>query len=302
MLIVLSDKSNKIAYLYLLITFTAWGSLYVVSKFVLGKVPTFTTSFIRSAIAAIVLNIALKQRKVAKISPEDYKYIFIIGFFGYFISMGTQFIGTKLTNASLASLINSMNPITITLLASLILKEKISPRNVISILVLLIGVRILIGDINDNVYIGGILFSLLSVFIWSLVSVLIRKVTRKYNPIQITAYGITMGAVFNLPVSMYEIYTTPDIEFDAGVIIATIYMGLVCTALAHLLWNKSLSMLDAGVCSLFYPIQPLVATLLGIIFLNEAINKNFIIGGLLIVGAVVFNIIGNVKRANSASR
>ncbi|NLL82463.1 MAG: EamA family transporter [Tissierellia bacterium] len=290
------------AYLYLLITFTAWGSLYVVSKFVLGKVPTFTTSFIRSAIAAIVLNIALKQRKVAKISPEDYKYIFIIGFFGYFISMGTQFIGTKLTNASLASLINSMNPITITLLASLILKEKISPRNVISILVLLIGVRILIGDINDNVYIGGILFSLLSVFIWSLVSVLIRKVTRKYNPIQITAYGITMGAVFNLPVSMYEIYTTPDIEFDAGVIIATIYMGLVCTALAHLLWNKSLSMLDAGVCSLFYPIQPLVATLLGIIFLNEAINKNFIIGGLLIVGAVVFNIIGNVKRANSASR
>lgn len=302
MLIVLSDKSNKIAYLYLLITFTAWGSLYVVSKFVLGKVPTFTTSFIRSAIAAIVLNIALKQRKVAKISPEDYKYIFIIGFFGYFISMGTQFIGTKLTNASLASLINSMNPITITLLASLILKEKISPRNVISILVLLIGVRILIGDINDNVYIGGILFSLLSVFIWSLVSVLIRKVTRKYNPIQITAYGITMGAVFNLPVSMYEIYTTPDIEFDAGVIIATIYMGLVGTALAHLLWNKSLSMLDAGVCSLFYPIQPLVATLLGIIFLNEAINKNFIIGGLLIVGAVVFNIIGNVKRANSASR
>lgn len=294
--IVSLNKNNKIAYLYLLVTFSAWGSLYVVSKFVLGKIPTFTALFIRFAIAAIVLSIILKQRKIIKIRREDYKYIFIIGFFGYFISMGAQFIGTKLTNASFASLVNSMNPITITLFASIILKEKVTLKNVISITVVLFGVKILIGDINGHFYLTGVLFSIFSVILWSLVSVLIKKITKIYDSFQITVYGIIMGAVFNFPIAIYEIMTTPIIEFDLVVIIALFYMGLVCTGLAHVLWNKSLSMIDAGVCSLFYPIQPLVATLLGIILLDEVISKNFVLGAILIVGAVLFNIIGGLKK------
>ncbi|HHZ00235.1 MAG TPA: EamA family transporter, partial [Tissierellia bacterium] len=237
-----------------------------------------------------------KQRKNKKIKREDYKYILIIGFFGYFLSVGAQFLGTKLTNASFASLINSMNPITITLFASLILKEKVTPKTIISIIVLVIGVKILIGDINDNLYLSGIFLSLLSVTIWSLVTVLVKKVSKSYDPFQITVYGIMTATVFCIPVSIYEITTSPVINFNFEVIAALLYMGLICTAMAHALWNKCMSIIDAGTCSLFYPIQPLVATLLGIIFLNEKIDKNFILGAVLIVGAVLFNVISGLKK------
>ncbi|NLK36177.1 MAG: DMT family transporter, partial [Gracilibacteraceae bacterium] len=69
------------------------------------------------------------------------------------------------------------------------------------------------------------------------------------------------------------------------------YMGLVCTGLAHVLWNKSLSMLEAGTCSLFYPIQPMVAVLLGWLFLGESINLSFVFGAVLIIGGVVFSLL-----------
>ncbi len=104
-------------------------------------------------------------------------------------------------------------------------------------------------------------------------------------------YGILIGAACTLPISVYELLTVPDIRFDWKVILSLAYMGLVCTALAHVLWNKSLSMIEAGTCSLFYPLQPMVAVLLGWLFLEEKININFIIGAIFIIGGVVISLV-----------
>jgi drug/metabolite transporter (DMT)-like permease len=64
----------------------------------------------------------------------------------------------------------------------------------------------------------------------------------------------------------------------------------VCTALAHLLWSKCLSRLEAGTCSLFYPIQPLVSTGLGALWLRERFHTSFFVGGFLILVGVVVSL------------
>ena len=57
----------KKSYVYLLTTFMLWGSLYVVSQFVLGKIPTFTVAMFRYLIAFIALSlISLKSEKKKK--------------------------------------------------------------------------------------------------------------------------------------------------------------------------------------------------------------------------------------------
>lgn len=286
--------NKKIAYLYLIITFCAWGSLYVVSKFVLGKVPTFTVSFLRYLISGCILLLVLRTKKLKKIEKQDYKYIFLIGFVGYFMSMTIQFMGTKLSNASLSSLVNSLNPITIMIFAAIILKEKLTLKKVFCIVLAIIGVYIIIGGVSGNgQVIWGILMSVTSVITWSFVSVMIRRVTQKYDVLQITTYGIVIAAICTLPCSGYELATTANVQFDWKVILALLYMGLVCTAIAHVLWNKSLSLIEAGTCSLFYPLQPMVSVLLGVIFLGESITMKFILGALLIIGGVVFSLVGN---------
>jgi len=286
--------NKRMAYLYLTITFCAWGSLYVVSKSVLGKIPVFTTSLMRYIIAAIALFIILKTRNTAKIERRDYKYVFLIGFIGYFLSTVAQLWGTKLSNASIASLINSMNPVTIMLFAIVILKEKITTRKVVCIILAIIGVYTIIGDVNGSGQVLGGLISILSVFLWSFVSVIVRQITQKYDPLQITTYGIIIALICTLPFSIYELIITPNIQYDWTIMPSFLYMGLICTALAYVCWNKSLSMIEAGTCSLFYPVQPMIAVLLGWLFLGESINTSFVFGTLLIIGGIIFSTVGKL--------
>jgi len=283
-------KNTKIAYLYLLITFFIWGSLYVVSKFVLGKLPVFTVSFLRFFIAGIVMYFIIKQKHLPKIEKQDYKYIALIGIMGYFLSIGAQLLGTQLVGASVASLVNSLNPIAILFAAAIILKEKLTWQKIVGVLISLIGVYLIIGGSKGGALLG-ILISLFSVITWSIVSVFMRKITQKYNPMQITTYGILIAAVGNFPIAVTEVVTTGKISFSFPVILSLLYMGIICTGLAHFLWNKSLSTLPAGNCSLFYPIQPITSVLLGVIFLKEAVTTHMLIGGVLIVFGIIFCLI-----------
>lgn len=283
-----------------MITFCAWGSLYVVSKFVLGKVPPITILFLRYLLAGFALLFILRKGSSNKIQHEDYKFIFLIGFVGYFLSVGAQLLGIKLSNASVASLVNSMNPVSIMLFAAIILKEKLTLKKIICVVLAVTGVYTIIGGLKGNGQMLGILFSVLSVILWSFVSVVVRRVTQKYGALEITTYSLLVAACCTFPFSVGELIVTPNVKFDFSVILSLLYMGIVCTGISYILWNKSLSMIEAGTCSLFYPVQPMVSVLLGWVFLGESIDINFIFGAVLIISGVLFSILGK-KSKNTVS-
>lgn len=294
-----SAKERRIAYLYLTITICAWGSLYVVSKFVLGKLPTFTILFLRYFIAVIALRSILRNRILSRIEPKDYKCIFFIGFAGYFLSTGAQLLGTKLSNASLASLINSMNPVFIILAATIILKEQLTAKKVVAVVAAITGTYIVIGGVKGTGQIAGILVSLLSVVTWAITASLVRQITQKYDPITITTLAIQIAMLCALPLSLYEMAHHPNLKaFDWTVVVSMLYIGIVCTAVAHVFWNKSLSVIEAGNCSLFYPLQPMVSVILGCLLLREHINAAFILGAVLIIGGVLFSVIGKDRMSD----
>lgn len=279
----MNDRDHSQAYFYLLGTFFLWGCLYVLSKFVLDKLPVFTVACARYLIAVIVLFAVIRLRKLGKIERGDWKYVLIVGFLGYFLSLGAQLLGTKMSNASLASLVNSTNPVFIMVMAAIMLGEKLTVRKIASILLAIVGVYIILGGGAIGNQWAGILLSLFSVILWSFVSVYMRRITQKYPPILITAYGMLVAMVCNLPISIFEIVTADQLAPDATAVIALLAMGIFCTGVAHLFWNQSLSILEAGTCSAFYPVQPLVSVLLGILFLHEQISPSFLIGSILIV-------------------
>ena len=124
----------KKSYVYLLTTFMLWGSLYVVSQFVLGKIPTFTVAMFRYLIAFIALSLISLKSEKEKIEKSDYKYFFIMGFIGYFISVDCQLLGTKIAGGSMASLINSLNPVIISVMAMIILNEKLEMNKIVGII------------------------------------------------------------------------------------------------------------------------------------------------------------------------
>ena len=98
--------------------------------------------------------------------------------------------------------------------------------------------------------------------------------------------GMAIALCFNIPASIWELSTTPC-RFTLPAVLSLIYLAVICTALAHTLWNKSLQLLSAGTCSMLYPLQPLTSAVLGVLLLHEQITTGFVIGAVVISAGIL---------------
>lgn len=294
------NERNK-AYIYLVLALTSWGSLYVASKYVLEIVPSFVLLFVRYFIALSILIAVYRKYPKAIIEKKDYRYLFLIGFVGYFLAIGFQLLGTHYCNASMASLITSMNPAMIILLAIPILHERITLHKGIAVGITLIGTVVIIGNLGSGNTVIGVVFSFISMAAWSLTSVIVRLSCQKYDSITVTIYSMLIGLVFTLPAALIEMKATAFsfADITPPVVLWMFYIGIVCTAGGLLFWNKALELADAATCSLFYPIQPLTSAILGVLILGEVLSLNFLIGSALIIGGILYAVIADRKAENN---
>lgn len=151
-------------YIYLVLTFVIWGSLYVVSKYAMETVPPITVLLSRYLISVVVLGIARVKKGFQPVKREHIKYFVIVGVVGYFAGIGLQLIGTSMIDASLASLINALNPIVMSVAAVFMLKEKFGIKKLAAIVLSIIGVYIILGGGGEYSGAAGIIISFFRLF------------------------------------------------------------------------------------------------------------------------------------------
>ncbi|PFV93230.1 DMT family transporter [Bacillus thuringiensis] len=270
-----------------------WGGMYVVSKYVLDFIPPLTLVWLRFIIAFVVLYGILKlaeknQKKKVTIRKKDWLLFAWIGFIGYFISITCQFIGTKLSDAHTGSLVTSATPAFMVIFAALILKEKLTARRLLSTIIATIGVIIVIGwDIEIGSYFIGTIILVGAAITWALLSIYVKIASIQFSSLVITTYAIFFSLFFITPFMIWELQAASIGTVNTYVILGVLYLGIVSTAGAFFLWNKGLELLDASIGSLFFFFQPIVGSLLGWLLLNETLNSNFFIGGILIICSVL---------------
>lgn len=278
--------SKVIGYIYLVLTFIIWGSLYVAAKSVMAEIPATAVLASRYIIAVGALYFVMRRRGFKKVKKEHRKMFFLVGFVGYFCGIAFQLMGTNLIDASLSSLINSLNPIVIPIIAAIFLNERLTVKTCVSIALSIAGVYIILG-VGGNANVIGIIVNIFSLLFWSASCCMVRSISKDYDPIQITLYAMAIAVCFAVPTAVYSIAKSPCTLSVSG-FMSLLYIGLICTALSHVLWNKSLKLLPATTCSLFYPIQPLTSAVLAILVLGEKLTVSFIIGAVLIgIGMIV---------------
>ncbi|WP_243686101.1 DMT family transporter [Lentilactobacillus rapi] len=76
------------------------------------------------------------------------------------------------------------------------------------------------------------------------------------------------------------------IFFDPKVVLCLLYLGCISTALAFVMWNTGLRLVNAATSGLFFLLQPIVGTLLGWLVLGEPLTWSFVIGTCMIIGSV----------------
>jgi len=286
---------NKRRLIPLFAAFVLWGSQYVISKIALRTVPPVTLLALRYLVSVPALFIVLRLRHaLTPVKKGDWPILFAIGFTGYFASFCLQMLGINRLTGSVSSLLGAMNPIFIPILAAFFLHERIMPAKIACVALSMAGVVVIVG-VDGTVDASGALLMLASVFLWSTASIIIRRVSGRYDPMQIALIAILCALPFTGGWSLIELQSAPC-SFTLESVLAVLYMGVLGTAVTHSLWNYSLRVMDASFCSMFYPMQPLVSSILGVLFLHEAITPGFVIGALMICCGIVAAVISAKPR------
>jgi len=286
------ENQNFWGYCALALAASIWGGMYVVSKYALDFIPPFTLLWLRYITGFCVLfPLAARQHKTP-LTWADQRAFLSIGFVGYFISVGLQFIGTRLSSAHNGAIITSASPAFILLFAWLILGERLTRRKLFSVLMATAGVIVVVGWDSGT---GGGKWALLgnlaligAAVTWALLSVLARKFSANLSPLVITTGAVFWAGVMTTPVMFIEWRFLPVSGLDNPLLWgAVLYLGVVATAGAFYFWNKGLSLVEAGTGSVFFFLQPVVGALLGWLILGEHLTTSFFIGGAVILLAVL---------------
>ena len=284
----MNQGKQKEAFGYLLITFFFFGSTYVAGKLIANAIPPAFVAAIRCILALVPLGLMSKKYWHLTIDHQDKKMLFFIGFLAYFLNIHLIQLGIKLTGASVAALVNSLTPVAVIFFAALILHEKITPLNCLCLVLAVAGTAVITGTANGQGEIYGIIAVLGGVCSFSAASVFMRSLTSKYPPILVTFYGMLVGAVLNIPVTVYMVATVP-VVINPLLIGTLLWLSFVGAGLAQFTWAKCLSMLPASTCSLFYPLQAVFAAILGALILGEKFTTSFFVGLLLISADIIIS-------------
>ncbi len=285
----MKPASGGKAYGLLFLTFFIWGSVYVGGKLISDQVPPALLACLRCTLGLIPLSMmASKYRGKVHIAREDWKWFFLVGVTGYFMTITLIQLGISLTGAAMAALINALTPVSVTIMAAIFLRERITPVKLVCLVLALAGTVIITGGAGSQGEMAGILVVGVAVFTWGIASVFMRRLTARYPAVLVTAIGTAFSLLFHIPLGVYTVATQP-VDLNPLSICVVLYLAWVGSGVAQYSWTRALSLLPASTCSLFYPLQPMFSALLGALILKETFGTSFFAGLLLISLDVVLN-------------
>ncbi len=295
------------AYVVLILANVVYGSSYAVSRVVLEHMGPATLSFCRLAIGSLVLvPLALAQRREDRpLSRSDRWSIFWMGLSGFAAAFAFGNWGLRLSTATNAALLITVEPVSLILLSPLVLGERLTRREGVGALLTVVGATVVVlnGIPGATVAIAphwrGDLLLVLSGAAYAGYSLFGRDVLARHRAVPVTAWSILWGLVVMAPFTVAEWVAGERPEWTQTVIIGTLYLGIVITALGYLIWNWGLERVEAPRLAIFVNIQPLAGALLGVVALRETLTLYTVAGGVLILIGVHTTLLA--KRAQRGS-
>lgn len=271
-----------------------WGGMYVVTDVVLVTIPPFTLLTIRLVMGALVLAFIVWRRPDRSLpSRREVMRLLSVGFVGFGVSIGLQFVGTDKSTAVNGALITSASPAFILLFAVLILKERLTLRHIGAVALATAGVVIIVNPgkatFGSVTFVGDIALGF-AALTWGLYSVLVRLVSAQHDTLVVTLLAFTGGLFLAVPASALELGARPVGAITGGIIAGVLYLGIISTAVAMWMWNRAFALVDASIAALFFFAQPLVGALLGVLLLHQRMTANLWLGGGLIAVGVVLSV------------
>ena len=283
--------SRNLALILLFLASIIYGVSFTIAKEVM---PTYIKPFgfilLRVSGATLLFWIASFFVKKEKIEFKDYFHIFLAAIFGVALNMLSFFKGLSMTTPISGAVMMVTTPILVLTFASIFLGEKATTKKIIGIIIGLIGAVILIAygkklNNGNNEFIGNLLV-FVNAASFAMYLIIIKSLTRKYNPLTFAKWLYLFGLILVIPFGFEQVKQV-DFGTIPNIIFLKIGFIVVFTTFITYLFNLlAIKELKPTTVSSFIYLQPVVATIYALFVKSDSLNGVKIIATMLIFAGV----------------
>ena len=265
-----------------------WGGSYLLIKYALEDFSAPMIVWARTALAALVLLIAMGGTARGALTDMRMRpgWAIALGAISVAAPFSLITFGEHEVPSGLTAVLISPAALFVALLAPVIdPSERIDRRQTVGLVAGLAGVALVVGveSIHSTGEFLGAMAMLGAALFYALGGFVVKQRYGRLTAIQTSFVSVSVASLIMLPAA---IATAPTETPGLGAIAAVIGLGVVGTALAFVIFYKLIAEVGAGRASLVSYLAPGVALFYGAVFLDEAITAAAIAGLVLILGGV----------------
>lgn len=273
---------------------TIFGFSFLFSKNALDDIAPHELVFLRFLTAALVMT-SLVVTGVIKLDyrGKDLRILFLTALFQPLLYFILETEGLRRVESSTAGIILSAIPVMVTVLAALILKERLKPLQIATTLLSFAGVVTVVTFRSYGAVGGqplGIVLLVLSMLCAASFNIMSRKSSRSFKPAETTFFMmwfavLSFGGIFAVR-TLLGGGTDLLSRLSPRSITSILYLGILSSVVAFFFINYNLSKLKSPEAAVFANLTTLVSVIAGLAFRNESIRPTDIIGGIMIIAGV----------------
>lgn len=288
----------KKSYFYAGAAILCWSTVAATCKALLAELNNMQLLWMNSMIAALFLviyNIVTGNfRKNKSYKLKDYLIMAAIGIPGSFLYYMLYYAGTDVMPASQAFIINYLWPIMSVIFACIILKERMTFRKAIAILVSFIGVAVVMGT-NISGFggeiLGGAVLCILGAVSYGIFTALNQKADYD-KPLSVTvSYVVTFILTTVINAFSGDLFV-PELSQMPGFL----WNGIFTVAIANTIWILALKNGKTAIISNLAYITPFLSLVWTAVFLKEPITANSFVGLVIIIAGIFIQLGDKAKK------
>jgi drug/metabolite transporter (DMT)-like permease len=282
--------SKKLNYFLMVILVISWGFEYIAAKKALDTVQPITLVFFKYIVAGSVLIIVkLIRDRHWPFHKKDIVFFIGCAIFGDIIYFAGEYGAMHYLPISLVTIILSFVPAVSIVLEMIIYKVKPTLPIIIGIVVSILGVGLVVGadfSILLNGRFIGYLLAFMAVFSWNCYNFITHRLTKHYNPIDLTLYQLIAAVIVCSP---YAVFHMPAASaWDAELIWSILYLAVISCSIGFVIFVNSVRVLGVTPSALFSNMLPITSTFFGWLCLGEKVKLIQLIGGVVVVASGSF--------------
>ena len=287
-------SKNQIAVALVLIAVVCWSGNWVVGRSVRDIVPPFGLTFWRWTLAAALLTpFALpKMLREWPTVRANWKVLLGMGLLSGAMFQAMIYIGVHTTTALNASLLSASGPAFTLFIAVIVLRERVTLRQLSGIAIAFIGAGWLVlrGDLAALASLDftvGDIWIVAAMFVWGAYSVLLRFRPSPLSDLTLVYVISIIAVVMLFPVWLWEMSQGHIIEPNVPTWLTLVYVAVFASIVALLSFNASVAMIGPTKAVTYLYFMPVFGAAMAIVFLGEDLAGYHLIGFVVVMAGVL---------------